>query len=236
MKKTSKKTPYKGVVSAFLLLVVALIASVSALFAWFSDRSKAVIGGTDFTVVGANVTLGDIDLTRTLGAQTQTLHYMRDGNAYYLSRNGAAVVENGAKIPLAIDALAQDEEVALAIKVKADKELKNYSITLSGLSGDTLAQEGGINRNTLGAFCYYNKEESGWSWFLEYKTDGSETAPKQITVETGSFSDADRDENGYTTVQIRLRADFSQAAEYGFTAQSFAGKGLRIAAIAISAE
>ena len=88
----------------------------------------------------------------------------------------------------------------------------------------------------MGAFRYYNKVDSVWAWFLEYKTDGSETPLQQITVENGSFSAEDRDENGYITVQIRLRADFSQAAEFGFTAQSFAGKGLRIGAIGISAQ
>lgn len=227
MKKTSKKTQYKGIVSAFLLLLVALIASVSALFAWFSDRSRVALGGTDLSVIGAGVTLGDLTLTRTLGAHTQTLHYVRDGNAYY---------ENGTKTPLVLDAVAQDEEVALAIKVKADEGQNAYSVTLSGLSGDTLTQEDGIKRNTLGAFRYYNKVDSVWAWFLEYKTDGSETPLQQITVENGSFSAEDRDENGYITVQIRLRADFSQAAEYGFTAQSFAGKGLRIGAIGISAQ
>lgn len=236
MNKTSKKTQYKGVVSAFLLLLLALIASVSALFAWFSDRSRAALGGTELSVIGADVTLGEITLTRTLGGHSQTQHYFRDGNGYYLGENGAIVTVDGAKIPLALDAVAQNEEISLVIKVKAENGLSAYSVDLSGLSGDMLTQESGTVRSVLGAFRYYNKERGDWAWFAEYKTDGTEKIPNRIRVLSGAFSGEEQDEKGFVSLQIRLRADFSQAAEYGFTAQSFAGKGIRIGAITVSAE
>ena len=142
MKQQTGKTKY-ALISAIAMLAIAVIASVSALFAWFAQSGGARMNGAQLSVVGENVRLGDfIALTRTYdfgenGTFGENLTYKREGSAYYLYDNDASdFIYNGTeKIPLALDGLTKKETITLEIQFYAHESYDTYSVSLRNVEG-----------------------------------------------------------------------------------------------------
>lgn len=243
MKTTSNKTQYKGVISAFVLLLAAIILSVSALYAWFADRDRVNVGNMSLSVVGANVTLGDITLTRNVTlssgkAVTEIETYRRDGNGYYLYENGTAVLENGRKRPLALNALTGGgrEWVQVSVRFKPDEGYDGYEIYFDDVRGD-LYEHNGATHNVGCAFQYFEREGMRYLDFCEYREEGGEALPSRMIMESNKFGGTGLkpDESGYYTDLIFVRADFTQLQNNGVDVAALAGKGLNIGTLGVKA-
>lgn len=243
MKTTSNKTQYKGVISAFVLLLAAIILSVSALYAWFADRDRVNVGNMSLSVVGANVTLGDITLTRIVSLSSgktvrETETYRRDGNGYYLYENGTAVLENGRKRPLALNALTGGgrEQVQISVRFKPDEGYDGYEIYFDDIRGD-LFEHNGATHNVGCAFQYFEREGVRYLDFCEYREEGGEALPSRMIMASNKFGGTGLtpDENGYCTDLIFVRADFTQLQNNGVDVSALAGKGLNIGTLGVKA-
>lgn len=235
---TSKKIKYGGVLWAIAFLLAAVAASVTSLFAWFADHSKVTVPDADFTITTESVLLGDeIKLTRTLltavNPFVQESRYFRNGDGYYLQNKA-----------LALDALTDGEQAVLTLKFKNTSSFTQFRVYLGGLTGDTVAAEGaetGTRYHVLGAlkqsFRYYDKvlgeTTTEESWLCDI---AGVTSPQKFTLFTGDYTALEQDENGFVTVEIILKADYSRLQEAGVTRKALAGKKFRIGAIGVDCE
>lgn len=241
MKKTSRKTQYRSILSAIAMLLVAVVASVSALYAWFAERDRVAVGNVSLSVVGANVTLGDITFVRMAslsnGAYVRMEEtYCNENDGYYRYENGEAVFVEGEKQPLAVGSLLGGETVILLIKFKVDNGYDGYEICFNGVGGDTYRQNDADHALAC-VFQYTNDmavifgDGSGAAWnnFAEYRENGGETVAGRIVADSGAVQAV---EDGYMTMMVAFRMNFDLLPT-GTRPSVLAGKALKIGSIGV---
>lgn len=234
MKIAPKKIKYHSVLWAIVFLAAALIVSATAMFAWFESYLGVSVKNSSVAVSGSNVTIGnEITLTRTLpsGAAAQKTIYTRTENGYFSS--GKA---------LALDAVADGEEVVLTLNFKNTGTLTQCRIYLSGFTGDKIGAEG----HEYSVFCalsaslrYTDKAQGEILTSSARLCTAEEGAlpPKTLVLFAGDYGSLAQDENGYVTAEIVIKADYSALLEQaGADKTALAGKKFKIGTIGIDCE